>query len=110
MHGENAHQQSDVAGAIHREDAKTVFDRGRPLLEECDQQHRSDAHDLPSGHQQVERTGGEGEQRSECEQVQQQKEAEKAALAMQVGRRELPDQSREHDRHGRGMAGKDGPP
>ena len=68
------------------------------LLKECDQQHRSDAHDLPSGRQQIERTSSECEQRSEREQVQQKEEAQKTALAMQVGRRELPDQSGKHNR------------
>ena len=47
---------------------------------------------LPAADQQIERAGGEREQRSERKQMQQQEEPEKAALAMQVGRRELPDQ------------------
>ena len=91
-------QQSDVAGAIHREDTQAVFHRGRPQLKECDQQHRSDAHYLPSRRQQIERAGGECEQRSESEQMQEQEEAQKTALAMQVGGRELPDQSGKHNR------------
>ena len=37
--------------------------------------------------------------RSKREKVQQQEEPEKTALAMKVGRRELPDQSRQHDGH-----------
>ena len=64
-----------------------------------DQQYRSDADDLPSGDKQVERTCGECQQRSEREQMEQKKETEKTALAMQVGGRELPDQTRQHNRH-----------
>ena len=69
------------------------------LLEESDQQYRSDAHDLPAAYQQVERTGSKCEQGSEREQVQQQKEPQETALAMQVGGRELADESGKHNRH-----------
>jgi hypothetical protein len=58
---EHSHQQSDIARAIHGEDAQRVFDGGRPLLEEGDQQDRRDPHDLPTRHQQIERTGGKRE-------------------------------------------------
>src|SRR5579864_4483478 len=92
MHSEDADQQSNVAGTIDREDAKTVFNRGRPLLEERDQQHRSNAHNLPSGDQQVERAGRKCDQRPEREEMQEKKKPEETVLAMKVGRRELADQ------------------
>ena len=70
VHGENTHQQSDVAGAIHGEDAEPVLHRGRAKLKESDQQYRGNAHDLPSAGEKVERPGSECEQGSESEQVQ----------------------------------------
>ena len=90
---------ADVAGAIHPEDTKRIFHRGRPLLEKSNQQDRGNAHKLPAPDEKVEGTGGESEQRSKRKKMQQQKETEKAGLAMKVCHREAPDQSRQHHSH-----------
>jgi hypothetical protein len=96
MHGENADQQADVAGAINGEDAQTVFDRSCARWKNAISKTEVMPTSLPSAGQQIERTGGECEQRSEREEVQQQKEPEKATFAMQVRRRELSDQAGQH--------------
>ena len=93
VHGEDSHEQSNVTRAIYAEDVKSVFDRSRPSLEKSDQQDRRDADDLPSRGQEVERTCGEREQGSECEQVQQKEKPQEPRFTMKVGRGELPDQS-----------------
>src|SRR5215471_5392068 len=93
VHGEDTHKQSDVGGAIHREHPKTVLYGRRAKLKKTNQQNRGDAHNLPSCYEQVERAGGEREQRSESEKVQQNEKPEEAGLTMQIGGGELADQS-----------------
>src|SRR6185312_602571 len=55
--------------------------------------------DFPSAYQQIKRTGGKCEQGSEREKEQQQIETQKSTVAMQVGGRELSDESRKNHRH-----------
>src|SRR5215469_7398294 len=62
MHGEHAHEQSEITGAVYAEHTEPTFHRSWPELKKTDQQDRSDPHHFPSSSQQVKRAGSEGEE------------------------------------------------